>query len=320
MSSPIEPIGGSPRAGRYPRSINLLALGSLLVWAVLAFCQPAWAQKPPTESAAALRAKFLELQAQMRSNIFKEPLYLSSRDEANRSEGDVYAEVVHPFAQVGAAFKSGATVCELLFLHLNVRACLPAPVAGGESLALSFGPKRATAPGLRYQMSYVLRIEASEPAYLRATLTAAEGPLSTRDHRIVVEVAAIDASRSVVHLGYAYNYGVVARMAMQVYLATVGRSKIGFTVMGQEVDGRPQYVRGERASIERNVMRYYFAVLACSNVKTGSVQERTETRLRGWFALTERYAEQLHELDLDEYLQEKHDDLAAAALKKGANS
>jgi len=39
-----------------------------------------------------------------------------------------------------------------------------------------------------------------------------------------------------------------------------------------------------------------------------------DARLRAWFALTERYPAQLHELSLDEYLQEKHDDLAANAL------
>jgi hypothetical protein len=32
--------------------------------------------------------------------------------------------------------------------------------------------------------------------------------------------------------------------------------------------------------------------------------------MRAWFALTERYATQLHELDLDQYLREKHADLA----------
>jgi hypothetical protein len=32
--------------------------------------------------------------------------------------------------------------------------------------------------------------------------------------------------------------------------------------------------------------------------------------MRTWFALTERHPAQLHELNLDEYLQEKHADLA----------
>ncbi|WP_158592145.1 hypothetical protein [Noviherbaspirillum sedimenti] len=33
-----------------------------------------------------------------------------------------------------------------------------------------------------------------------------------------------------VHLGYAYGYGSMAKIAMRLYLATAGRSKIGFTV------------------------------------------------------------------------------------------
>jgi hypothetical protein len=102
-------------------------------------------------------------------------------------------------------------------------------------------------------------------------------------------------------------------MAMGVYLATAGRTKIGFTVLGKDPDGRAQYVQGERGSLERNVMRNYLALQAYASVQTGTPQAQTEARLRAWFALTERHAAQLHELDLEQYLQEKHADLARMA-------
>ena len=51
-------------------------------------------------------------------------------------------------------------------------------------------------------------------------------------------------------------------------------------------------------------MRYYLAVVAFATASP----EPLETRSRAWFALTERYRAQLHELELDEYLDEKRRD------------
>ena len=62
-------------------------------------------------------------------------------------------------------------------------------------------------------------------------------------------------------------------------------------------------------------MRYYLALLAHCTAATRAPAERTEARLSTWFALTEKHAAQLHEFDLAEYLQEKHEDLARAAVK-----
>jgi hypothetical protein len=276
-------------------------------------CLPAHAQPPLADPAAALQAKRIELQPLLRSQVFGEPLHLSSREGSDQVEGDVYAEVGYSLSNVTAAFKSASSVCELLFLHLNARDCQPASTPAGEVLTLTVGPKRGQALGTRYRMDYTLRIETATASYLRASLSAAKGPLSTWDYRIVVETVPIAAGRAFVHLGYAYSYGFAARMVMKAYLATAGRSKIGFTVLGKDTAGQPQYVRGERAALERNVIRYYLALLAYCSVNKGTPAQQMEARLRAWFAHTERYAAQLHELDLDEYLHEKHDDLIRRA-------
>lgn len=294
------------------------ALRSFFVLLAAALLLGSWpaarALEPAAGSAAALRAKHLELQPQLRSNAFGEPLVLVSRELPERLEGDVYAEVAYSFGEVGAAFRSASTVCDLMFLHQNVRSCKPS--ADGEAVTLVVGPKRASAPGMQYRMSYALRTEMSDAEHLRVTLGAAQGPLSTHDYRMVFEAVPIDARRSFVHFGYAYGYGTLAKLAMQAYLATAGRTKIGFTVVGQEADGRPRYAGGERGSLERNVMRYYLALLARCSVTTGSPDELLQARMRAWFALTERYAAQLHEYDLAEYLKEKRDDLARDAAAR----
>jgi hypothetical protein len=283
-----------------------------LIAAALLVPAPGLAQSVPPGSAAALLAKRTELAPQLRSNVFGEPLVLASREGSDRVEGDVHAEVAQPWSALAETFRSAGALCELLFLHPNVRACTPAASSATPGLELLVGPKRAGSGGSEVTMRYTMRVEVAEANHLRVVLNAAEGPLSTRDYRMVFEAVPIDEKRSFVHLGYAYGHGWLAKTAMSFYLATAGRDKIGFSIEGKDAEGRPQYVHGERAATERNVMRYYLALLAHRSVNAGTPDERMQARLRAWFALTERYAAQLHEYDLDVYLQEKRDDLERA--------
>ena len=288
-------------------------LAALVAALLLGVALAAQALEPPGAAAAALQARRQELQSALRSSPFGEPLLLTSRERADRFEGDVHAEPSHSFETVAAALRSAPAVCELMFLHLNVHACRPAE---GNALVVVAGPKRSGAAGMTAQMRYTMHVEADEPAYLRVVLTAPTGPLATSDYRIVFELVPVDAGHSFIHFGFAHNAGGLARLAMQAYLATAGRDKIGFSVVGTEADGTPRHLRGERASVERNVMRYYLALLAHCGARSGSPEERLQARLRAWFALTERHAAQLHEYDLAEYLQEKQQDLAREAAAR----
>ncbi len=288
-----------------PTSLLKWLSGVLLAAAALAV----QALEPPAASAAALHARWLQLQSGLRSSAFGEPLLLSSREAADRFEGDVHAELAYPFETVAGVLRGAPAICELMLLHLNVHACKPAE---GSTLLVVAGPKRSGAAGMTAQMRYAMRVEADDPAYLRVVLTAPSGPLSTSDYRILFELVPLDAGHAFLHFGFAHNAGGLARLAMQAYLATAGRDKIGFTVVGREADGSPRHLRGERASVERNVMRYYLALLAHCGARSGSPEERLQARLRAWFALTEQHAAQLHEYDLADYLREKQQDRARA--------
>lgn len=271
---------------------------------------PAWAAEPA--DTARLLGKRAELLPQLQAKTFGEPLHLISNETNGRMVADVYADMALPYARVAAVLGAAESVCGVLFLHLNVRSCQPVRGAQGDVLMLSAGPKQSAMAGMVYSMAYTMRVEASTADYLRVSLVAATGPLSTSDYRIVFEATPLEGQRTFLHFAYGYNFGSLARLAMGAYLATAGRTKIGFTVVGTGGDGRPQYVQGERGSVERNVMRNYLALQAYASVTTGPAAAQTEARLRAWFALTEQYAAQLHELDLDQYLQEKHADLAKA--------
>ena len=108
-----------------------------------------------------------------------------------------------------------------------------------------------------------------------------------------------------IHLSYSYAYGFTAKLAMQAYLKTVGSDKVGFTVIKKLPDGKPLHVSGIRGALERNTMRYFLAISAYLGALSAPPQQQLEKRLRDWFASTERYPLQLHELEQSEYLDMK---------------
>lgn len=94
-------------------------------------------------------------------------------------------------------------------------------------------------------------------------------------------------------------------VAMQTYLATIGRDKVGFTVVGKQADGQPEYIGGVRGVVERNTMRYYLAIDTFLGTARAAPAARFEKSLQAWFTAVERYPRQLHEMDRDEYLDMK---------------
>jgi hypothetical protein len=135
-------------------------------------------------------------------------------------------------------------------------------------------------------------------------LQAAEGPVGTRHYRIAIDAIALDERRTFIRLSYHYEVGLIGRLAMQAYLKTAGRSKIGFTEEMQS-DGRVTPIGGLRGSLERNLMRYHLALMAYLEGAPAPAASRLDTRLRIWYRMSESYSRQLREQSLDEYLQAK---------------
>lgn len=255
------------------------------------------------QDAGSLRTRHSALRERLASNQFGKPLVLESVQSSGDLKGDVYAVVEHSFATVQQALQSPDHWCDLLILHLNVKRCRVA--SGGKSLELAVGRKFDQPLDDAYKVEFNYRVAASTSEYLQVQLNADEGPLGTRSYRIQVEAIAADAKKSVIHMSYAYGYGFAAKMAMQTYLATIGSSKVGFTILDKQADGSPVYQGGVLGLLERNTMRYYLAIdayLAAYGLPPG---EQAERRIREWYASTERYASQLHEMDQAEYLDMK---------------
>lgn len=265
----------------------------------------------PEASASALHAKYASLRGALEQSPFDRPLRLESTETPDHLDGDVHAVVAYPFSQVRAGLDGGQRWCDILLLHLNVKACRVA--ADGRVVRVYIGKKFDEPASEAHKIEFAYRVEAQTPDYFRLSLDAANGPFGTRDYRVALEAVPLDPSRTFVHLSYAYGYGVSAKMAMEAYLRTVGVQKVGFSAEGQRPDGRPALVGGMRGALERNVMRYYLAIDAYLAALSAPPDERLEERLRDWFDSTERYALQLHEVEQDEYLQMKRRECAAAS-------
>ena len=259
------------------------------------------------QDAATLRARYAALQDKFANNQFGRPLVLESVETSGDLKGDVYAVVDYPFPMVQQGLQAADHWCDILILHLNVKRCR---VGGGaaKTLNLSVGRKFDQPIEDAYQLNFAYRVVAATNDYLQVLLTADEGPMSTKNYRIQVEAVPVDAKRSVIHMSYAYGYGFTAKVAMQTYLATIGSAKVGFTILDRK-DGKPVYQAGVLGLLERNTMRYYLAIDAYLSAYSLPAAEQFEKRIREWYASTERYAQQLHEMDEAEYLDMKRKEM-----------
>ena len=256
------------------------------------------------QDANTMRARHASLSEQLAKNPFQRPLHLESTQNSGDLKGEVYAVVDQPFSVMGEALQGMDHWCDLLILHLNVKSCAftskPTDV-----LSLYVGRKFDQPLEDAYRVNFGYSVPAASADYLRVRLAADDGPMSTRDYRLALEAVPLDAKRSFIHMSYSYGYGVAARLAMQGYLATVGRDKIGFSIVSKDADGKPVYVDGVRGVVERNTMRYYLAIEAYLGAYGSPPAEQQEKRLRDWFAATERHALQLHETERNDYLEMK---------------
>ena len=261
------------------------------------------------QDAAAMRAMHDSLRAKLAASPFQRPLVLESTMSDADLKGEVYAVVEQPFSVAGPALQGMDHWCDLLILHLNVKNCSAAGAPPGEVLSLIVGRKFDQPLSDGYKVRFAFSTPAASSDYLRVQMAADTGPLSTRDYRLALEAVPLDAKHSFVHMSYSYAYGTAARLAMDVYLGTAGRDKVGFSITGKGDDGKPVYIDGVRGVVERNTMRYYLAIESYLNAMSAPPAEREEKRLRDWFAATERHPVQLHEMERDEYLTMKHHEL-----------
>ena len=270
----------------------------------------------------ALLGQHKALKNELLNNQFNRPLVLNSTESADSLKGEIYAVLDYPFKKVNSAINNPNHWCDVLILHINVKYCrVENNNAGsgntGTVLNINLGKKydQPLADTHKAKFNYDSITNAAD--YFSIELKAADGPLGTKDYRIWVEATPLDNNQTFLHFTYAYSFGFSGRLAMKGYLATIGKDKVGFSILSTQ-NGKPEYVQGVRGVVERNTMRYYLAIdayLAAANTANNEVENNLlEKRLENWFDSTERYATQLHEVDKIDYLNMKRSEVERQKL------
>jgi len=278
----------------------------LLTWVIGGNGGVALAAQPLIDGSALL-AKHAELAPQLKNNQFQRPIYLDSAESDNTLRGNIYAVVDQPFASTNRALNIPASWCDMLILHLNTKYCRAGVGKGDDTLQVSIGKKHDQPLDEAYRVNFKFAVVASTPDYMHVTLNANDGPMGTRDYRILLEAVPLADGKTFLHLTYSYGYGVTARVAMKAYLSTVGSNKVGFTRISAKGNGE-QYINGVRGVVERNTMRYYLAIDAYLSALKLPPSEQFDKRLQMWFAGTERYARQLKEIEREDYMAMKRNE------------
>jgi len=277
---------------------SLVPAMTVAVAAACIACAPAAAAQP---SDAALRTTYEKVAPSLANSPFGRPIVLTSGETANGLKGEVYGVLEHPLARVSATLEKLANWCDMLMLHLNNRACRVDE--GKRMLVLSVVRRYDVPVEQAFMLTFHFRLVSAKPDYFDAKLNSGDGPLGTRNYRISVEGIPVENGKSFIHFSYAYDQGSATRVATQSYLATFGRGKVGFTVIGKQPSGDPELVGGMLGLVERNAMRYFLAVDAYL-----AAPDAFEKRLSFWYAATEKYPRQLHDLSEADYFKFKRMD------------
>lgn len=248
-----------------------------------------------------LRTKYASLAQRLEHNQFHKPLVLDSIEGQDELKGDIYAVMDFPYSQLKASLTDPAQWCEVMILHLNTKYCRSNLERQQPVLQVNIGSKTPQALADSERIVLKFDVLAATSDFFEIALAAQRGPLGTSDYRIALGGVSLPGGKTFIHLTYSYSTGMLGRTAMRAYLATVGRGKVGFTAAEKGSDGEAGYIGGVRGVIERNAMRYFLAIDSYMGSVPAPKDAQFDMRLRSWFAATEQYARQLHEISWDQY-------------------
>ena len=232
------------------------------------------------------------------------PFHIDSIESGDLLAADVFMLLDVQFTQFRNSLQNARNWCDFLLLSLNIKSCVNQPGKGQEYLILYAGRKQYQPPEITYQLKYAFTLPQNRTHYFEALMIADEGPMRTRDYRIRVQATPY-GNKTLVRLGMSYKTSIFSRAATYTYLNTLGRNKIGFTVIGRDEQGRPIYLEGMKAVIERNIMRYFLAVSVYLESMKNPKKQDFRILLQRWFDATERYHAQLYEYERDTYIKAK---------------
>ncbi len=231
-------------------------------------------------------------------------LEISSEERDGLLIAAVSGRFPYPIEELEAALATPEGWCEFVPLTLNVKACSWSGERENRQLSIYAGRKEYQAPEDAFRIDYRFAAEFVDEDRFRVALQAPEGPFGTRDYLIRLE-ARRDGEGTLVHLLSSFRPSLASRLATRAYLSTLGRGKVGFSTLADGQGEEKTLVRGVKGIVERNAMRYYLALQTFLETREVPPEGRFAFRASAWFDHTEAYAEQLHEVEKEAYLNAK---------------
>jgi hypothetical protein len=257
--------------------VSRLGLGLLLSVVVLS-PRASWGSEAAPQR---FHGYYQELQEAARRGPFGFPLEVRSEERGEMVTSEALGIMDHPLQAFREAVTEPAPWCDFIPLNLNIKA-----------------PESAS------QQPYRFAVRARQSEYVSVSLSALRGLMGTRAHQLDFEAASV-AGKTVVALRSSYEQSAASKLATAIYLATLGRDKVGFSRERVGPDGQANFVKGAQGIIERNLMRYYLILKAFLDTQKLPANRRFDTLISAFYDLMERYPAQLHEMERAEYLDVK---------------
>ena len=286
-----------------------------------------------TNTAESASSGFLSMQGSyeayrplMSNNAFNEPLHIKSSFKDDLSTGEIYALIDNEFTSVSSNLINSSQWCDMLVLHVNVKGCYVGTLKKGDAqlndprtISLFVGRNYYEPIEDAYAMTYTFSEPQREDDYVKTVLSAESGPFGTSSYLLEFEAIPLNEQKTFIHFRYSYEYGMLARIALEGYLATLGRSKVGFTVENYDENNEPVYVKGTQGIVERNSMRYFLAIRAYLDT-SADTQDTWNHRIEHWYELAKPYKRQLLEIEDQKYLKTKREEYEKRVSSKKAIS
>ena len=254
-----------------------------------------------------LQESYRALKQQLENNIYNAPIVLHSQIREDAASGEVYAILPYDYATLNKELNKPIKWCEAMILHINVKACINKP--DKESIHTYLGYSGYQEPEESVELQYNFEVLTSDEDYSHILLHSDFGPYGTSDYYLHLEIIPLQNNTSFLHFSYSLRYGKLALFVLKTYLATFGRNKVGFSVIGSNANGEPEYIGGIEGVVERNAMRYFLALRSYFDTLEQPDNLRFEASLNRWFDLIEKYRRQLYELHRIDYLAFKRKEI-----------
>lgn len=247
-----------------------------------------------------LVAHYRELTTHVDDNPFHAPVAVRSDEQGDTLSAEVYGVLDQPFSVIAEELGEAQAWCAFMTLSLHIKACTWTPATS--TITLYVGTKDYQTPDEAYEVQY--RFKASrEPELIVIELESSHGPMGAKRNRLTVEAMSMNGE-TILHFTSSIEMSTVSRLATATYLATLGRHRIGFSLI-DDGEGKKTPVKGVKGMIERNAMRYYLALQTHIEQRKEPETLRFERSINSWFDLTERYHDQLYEVPREKYIENK---------------